>query len=29
MVFNAFGPRNAHFEAVMAEATKVVPWINA
>jgi cytochrome P450 len=29
MVFNAFGPRNAHFEAVMAEAAKVVPWINA
>jgi 4-methoxybenzoate monooxygenase (O-demethylating) len=29
MVFNAFGPRNAHLEAVMAEAAKVVPWINA
>jgi 4-methoxybenzoate monooxygenase (O-demethylating) len=29
MVFNAFGPRNAHFEVVMAEAAKVVPWINA
>jgi cytochrome P450 len=29
MVFNAFGPRNAHFEAAMAEAAKVVPWINA
>ena len=29
MAFNAFGPRNAHFEAVMAEAAKVVPWINA
>lgn len=29
MVFNGFGPRNAHFEAVMAEAAKVVPWINA
>jgi len=29
MVFNAFGPRNAHFEAVMAEAAKVVPWVNA
>ena len=29
MVFNAFGPRNAHFDAVMAEAAKVVPWINA
>src|SRR6516164_4444605 len=29
MVFNAFGPRNAHFEAVMAKAAKVVPWINA
>jgi len=29
MVFNAFGPRNAHFEAVMSKAAKVVPWINA
>jgi 4-methoxybenzoate monooxygenase (O-demethylating) len=29
MVFNAFGPRNAHFEAAMAEAAKVVGWINA
>src|SRR4029078_4270944 len=29
MVFNAFGPRNAHFEAAMAEAGKVVAWINA
>jgi 4-methoxybenzoate monooxygenase (O-demethylating) len=29
MVFNAFGPRNAHFEAVMAKAAEVVPWINA
>jgi cytochrome P450 len=29
MVFNAFGPRNAHFEAAMAKAAKVVPWINA
>ena len=29
MVFNAFGPRNAHFEEAMAEAAKVVPWINA
>jgi cytochrome P450 len=29
MVFNAFGPRNAHFEAAMAEAAKVVAWINA
>jgi cytochrome P450 len=29
MVFNAFGPRNAHFEAVMAKAAQVVPWINA
>src|SRR5438045_3057264 len=29
MVFNAFGPRNAHFEAVMTKAAKVVPWINA
>jgi cytochrome P450 len=29
MVFNAFGPRNAHFEAAMAEAAKVVAYINA
>jgi len=29
MVFNAFGPRNAHFEAAMAEATKVIAYINA
>jgi cytochrome P450 len=29
MVFNAFGPRNAHFEAAMIEAAKVVGWINA
>jgi cytochrome P450 len=29
MVFNAMGPRNAHFEAAMAEAAKVVGWINA
>jgi 4-methoxybenzoate monooxygenase (O-demethylating) len=29
MVFNAFGPRNAHFEAAMVEAAKVVGWINA
>lgn len=29
MVFNAFGPRNAHFEAAMSEAAKVVGWINA
>jgi 4-methoxybenzoate monooxygenase (O-demethylating) len=29
MVFNAFGPRNAHFTAAMAEAAKVVAWINA
>ena len=28
MVFNGFGPRNAHFNAAMAEAAKVVPWIN-
>src|SRR5262249_57685861 len=26
MVFNGFGPRNAHFNAAMAEAAKVVPW---
>lgn len=29
MVFNAFGPRNSHFEAAMADAARVVPWINA
>jgi 4-methoxybenzoate monooxygenase (O-demethylating) len=29
MVFNAFGPRNAHFNAAMAEAAKVVAYINA
>jgi cytochrome P450 len=29
MVFNAFGPRNAHFNAAMAAAAKVVPYINA
>jgi len=28
MVFNGFGPRNAHFNAAMAEAAKVVPSIN-
>jgi 4-methoxybenzoate monooxygenase (O-demethylating) len=28
MVFNAFGPRNAHFEAAMAEATKVIVYID-
>ncbi|HEV2956292.1 MAG TPA: cytochrome P450 [Xanthobacteraceae bacterium] len=28
MVFNAFGPRNAHFNAAMAAAAKVVPYIN-
>ena len=28
MVFNAFGPRNKHFEAAMAEAAKVAAWIN-
>ena len=27
MVFNGFGPRNAHFNAAMAEAAKVVPYI--
>ncbi len=27
MVFNCFGPRNAHFQAGMAEAAKVIPWI--
>jgi cytochrome P450 len=29
MAFNAFGPRNKHFETAMAGAAKVVPWINA
>jgi 4-methoxybenzoate monooxygenase (O-demethylating) len=29
MAFNAFGPRNKHFEAAMSDAAKVVPWINA
>jgi cytochrome P450 len=29
MAFNAFGPRNKHFEAAMADAAKVVPWISA
>ena len=29
MVFNAFGPRNKRFEEAMAEAAKVVGWINA
>ncbi len=29
MVFNAFGPRNAHFEKAMVEAGRVVGWINA
>jgi 4-methoxybenzoate monooxygenase (O-demethylating) len=29
MAFNAFGPRNQHYETAMAEAAKVVPWINA
>jgi cytochrome P450 len=28
MVFNGFGPRNAHFEASMARAAEVVGWIN-
>jgi hypothetical protein len=28
MVFNGFGPRNAHFNAAMAAAAKVVPYIN-
>jgi len=28
MVFNAFGPRNAHFNAAMAEAAKVIAYIN-
>jgi cytochrome P450 len=29
MAFNAFGPRNAHFEASMRDAARVVGWINA
>ena len=29
MAFNAFGPRNKHFEAAMADAAMVVPWISA
>ena len=29
MVFNAFGPRNAHFEASMARAAEVIGWIDA
>jgi cytochrome P450 len=29
MAFNAFGPRNKHFEDAMADAARVVPWINA
>ncbi len=29
MVFNAFGPRNRHFEDAMAEASKVAAWITA
>jgi cytochrome P450 len=29
MAFNAFGPRNKHFEAAMADAARVVPWITA
>jgi cytochrome P450 len=28
-VFNAFGPRNAHFNDAMAAAAKVAPYINA
>jgi cytochrome P450 len=28
MVFNGFGPRNAHFNAAMAEAAKVIAYIN-
>lgn len=27
MVFNAFGPRNAHFHTAMSEAASVIPWI--
>ena len=29
MVFNAFGPRNSHFEASFARASEVIGWINA
>lgn len=29
MAFNAFGPRNKHFEAAMTDAARVVPWIDA
>jgi len=29
MVFNAFGPRNQLFEAAMAKAQAVQPWITA
>jgi 4-methoxybenzoate monooxygenase (O-demethylating) len=29
MAFNAFGPRNKHFEASMRDASRVVGWINA
>jgi cytochrome P450 len=29
MAFNAFGPRNKHFEASMRDATRVVGWITA
>jgi hypothetical protein len=29
LAFNAFGPRNRHFEAAMAGASAVVGWINA
>lgn len=29
MVFNGFGPQNAHFEQAMARASTVAPWIAA
>jgi cytochrome P450 len=29
MAFNAFGPRNKHFETSMRDASRVVGWINA
>ena len=29
MAFNAFGPRNKHFETSMQDAARVVGWINA
>lgn len=29
LAFNAFGPRNRHFEAAMAGATRVTAWIDA